>query len=80
MNKGTLVQLSSLRSGGCGTVVKLEGGRGILGRLAALGFTPGANVTVMRNHGSGPIIVTVLDTQIALGRGQAAKVYVRCDD
>jgi ferrous iron transport protein A len=45
--------------------------------MAALGFTPGVTVQVVRNHGHGPIIVSLLDTQIALGRGQARRVLLR---
>ena len=69
--------LANIPPGGQGTVAKVTGGRGFVGRMAALGFTPGAVVTVNRNHGHGPIIVSILDTQIALGRGQAAKVQVK---
>lgn len=58
-------------------MVELKGGRGFIGRLAALGFTPGATLSIARNPGHGPIIVNVLDTQIALGRGQAFRVRVR---
>ncbi|MBC7240186.1 MAG: ferrous iron transport protein A, partial [Chloroflexi bacterium] len=43
----------------------------------ALGFTPGAEVTMVRNPGRGPVIVSVLDTSVALGRGQASRVHVR---
>ncbi len=71
-----VVPLSSLSAGESGAVVRLEGGTGLIGRLAALGFTPGATVEVVRNSRHGPLIVSVLDTQIALGRGQAARVYV----
>ena len=71
------VTLEELVSGEKGTVVQLEGGPGFVGRLAALGFTPGVTVHVLRNPGRGPIIVSLLDTQIALGRGQAARVHVR---
>jgi len=71
------VPLAELGAGEQGAVLKLEGGAGFIGRMAALGFTPGATVRVLRNPGSGPIIVDVLDTQIALGRGQALKVHVR---
>lgn len=69
--------LSELRNGETATVLALQGGHGFIGRMAALGFTPGSPVLMVRNSGSGPIIVSVLDTQIALGRGQAAHVHVR---
>ena len=51
--------------------------------MTAHGFTPGAEVTVIQNRSSGPIIVMVRDTRIALGRGEASKVEVEghsCDD
>jgi len=69
--------LSHLKAGESGVVLRLMGGRGFVGRMAALGFTPGTRLSVARNSGRGPIIVDVLDTQIALGRGQANRVYVR---
>jgi ferrous iron transport protein A len=69
--------LGHLETGDQGLVVALKGGHGLLGRLAALGFTPGATVSVVRNSGHGPIIVRVLDTQIALGRGQANQIHVQ---
>jgi len=56
---------------------RMAEGRGFLWRMAALGFNPGATVEVVRNDGFGPLIVSILDTQIALGRGQACKIYVR---
>ncbi len=69
--------LGELATGEQGIIERLDMGHGFCGRLAALGFTPGVAVQIVRNHGHGPIIVSLLDTQIALGRGQAAKVYVR---
>ena len=73
----TSVPLADLAPGEQATVVNLVGGAGFVGRMSALGFTPGANVQVVRNAGHGPIIVSILDTQIALGRGQARKVLVK---
>ena len=72
-----IVALAALAPGECGTVSKLEGGARFVGRMAALGFTPGATIRIVRNHGHGPLIVLVLDTQIALGRRQATRVRVR---
>jgi len=68
--------LSALPTGQVGVVRRLAGGRGFMGRLAALGFTPGVEVTMVQNFGHGPLIVLVRDTRVALGRGEAAKVLV----
>lgn len=69
--------LADLAAGQRATVLSLSGGHGFLGRMAALGFTPGAEVEIIRNSGHGPLIVSLLDTRIALGRGQAQQVHVR---
>jgi ferrous iron transport protein A len=59
-----------------GTVMDLQGGPGLVARLATLGFTPGALLTMVQNYGHGPLIVRVRDTRIALGRGEARKIVV----
>ena len=71
-----MVPLSKLDAGEVGIVQDLNGGRGVVGRLAALGFTRDAEVKMVRNSGRGPVIVTVRDTRIALGRGEAGKIHV----
>ena len=77
MRTDNVIPLSNLLPGETGLVQDLAGGRGFVGRLAALGFTPGAEVTMVQNFGRGPIIVLVRDTRIALGRGEARKVLIR---
>jgi ferrous iron transport protein A len=59
-----------------GTVIQVCGGPGLVSRLATLGFTPGACLTMLQNRGRGPLIVRVRDTRIALGRGEALKIAV----
>lgn len=71
------VRLDTLAAQEKGYVRALAGGRNFVSRLAALGFTPGAPVTVVQNLGHGPLIVLVRDCRIALGRGEAAKVLVQ---
>jgi len=68
--------LSSLKPGERGVVVGLSGGHRFMCRMVSLGFTSGVEVTVVQNFGRGPMIVTIKDTQIALGRGEALKVLV----
>ncbi|MGD8244316.1 MAG: FeoA family protein [Anaerolineae bacterium] len=72
-----VVSLSVLHPGEHGEVVRLAGGRCMLSRMTALGFTPGVDVTVIQNYGRGPLIARVRDARIALGRGEAGRVYVR---
>ena len=71
------VFLSAMRPGERGVVLELAGGRGLLGRMASLGFTPGAEITVLQNFGHGPLIAQVRGARIALGRGEAGRVRVR---
>jgi len=73
----TLMTLRDLQSGQSGTVIDCSGGRGLMSRLAAMGFTPGSRVTVLNNYGRGPILVMVHGSRVALGRGEAAKILVR---
>jgi ferrous iron transport protein A len=75
-----MVPLADLSAGSVGLVRSLGGGHNLISRLAVLGFTPGAAVTVMRNHGFGPMIVSVRGAQIALGRGEARRILVHPTD
>lgn len=74
---GAAIPLTELAPHQEAWVAELHGGRGFVCRLATLGFTPGAELTMMQNYRRGPLIVRVRDTRIALGRGEAAKVIVR---
>ena len=70
------IPLTALAPGQWGTVCELTGGHGFVGRLASMGFAPGVAVRVVQNFGHGPLIVLARDTRLALGRGQAMKIWV----
>ncbi len=69
--------LDLLASGATGSVRKLHGGHRFISRMAALGFIPGALLKVAHNFSFGPLIVSIRDTRIALGRREARRVHVR---
>jgi ferrous iron transport protein A len=71
------VSLSAVQSGTLVRIHEIRGGHGLLSRLASLGFTPGAPLKVVQNYGHGPIIVSLRDTKVALGRGEATKIVVK---
>jgi DtxR family Mn-dependent transcriptional regulator len=70
------IPLGALQAGECGVVHRFCAGRGLTARCLALGFTPGAEVTMLQNLHGGPVIVLVRDTRVALGRGEANKIMV----
>jgi DtxR family Mn-dependent transcriptional regulator len=69
--------LSELRNDEEGTVENLSGGKVFVARCLALGLTQGTPIKVVRNTGRGPLIVSVRDTRVALGRGESERVKVR---
>jgi ferrous iron transport protein A len=70
-------QLSSVPNGSSVRIEKMQGGHTFLSRLASLGFTPGAQLKIIQNYGHGPIIVSLRDSRVALGRGEADKILVK---
>jgi ferrous iron transport protein A len=76
VSRNSTIPLNEVPAGASATVSEIRGGGNFLSRLATLGFTPGAQLAMIQNFGHGPLIVTIRDTRIALGRGEAAKVLV----
>ncbi|MGY4706505.1 FeoA family protein [Candidatus Bipolaricaulota sp. J31] len=71
------VDLETLPPGRKARVTRIEGGRGLAGRLARLGIVPGAEVEVIsRAPVGGPVLIEVDGARVALGRGVARKVVV----
>jgi DtxR family transcriptional regulator, Mn-dependent transcriptional regulator len=70
------VSLAQLVAGQTGVVDHPCRGNGLGARCLALGFIPGTPITMIRNQKSGPLIVQVRDTRVALGRGEAQKIQL----
>jgi Fe2+ transport system protein FeoA len=75
--RGNTVPVTFAREDDLVTLAALEGGWHFKKRLTALGLLPGEPLRVIRNSGSGPIVIEVKDTRLAIGRGEANKVMVR---
>lgn len=69
-------RLVDLPVGQQGMVRRLEGGKSFISRLAAMGFTPGAPVKILRRNGEGPVLVSLRGAQVALGHSEAVKVML----
>jgi len=73
----TSIPLGELGAGQTARVESFHAGRGLVSRLAVLGFLPGQEIKMVQNFGHGPVIVTVRDTRVALGRHEAEQITVR---
>ncbi len=45
--------------------------------LVNMGLRPGKQIEMITNSGTGPLVLKVDESRIALGRGAAMKIYVR---
>ncbi|MFH1080079.1 MAG: ferrous iron transport protein B [Pseudomonadota bacterium] len=70
-----LVPLSDLREGDEGIIQTLAGGRALSVRLAGLGIALNVRIKVLRSRGELKI-VQAADTRVALGGGEADKIFV----
>ncbi len=68
--------LSMVRVGETVKLVKVNAGRGLNSRLAAMGLVANTELTVLSNSHPGPFVVTVKESKVMLGRGMAHKIMV----
>ncbi len=68
--------LSEVPTGARIVVRQVDGGRGLLSRLAALGLVVGSDLEVLQNSQDGPMLVRAHNIRVALGRNEAKKVLV----
>lgn len=71
--------LCDLPAGDSGVISNLDGGKEFTARIAAMGLAPGALVTVVQNYGRCPVIVSVCNTRVALGRREASKILLESE-
>ncbi len=72
--------IADLPAGSDAVIHSLTGGHDFCSRMANLGFTAGAPITVRQNYGRGPIVVALRGTLVALGRAEAARVFVHAGE
>ena len=56
-------------------IMNLDCGQAFAKRLCELGVFNGMAIEIIKNDKFGPLIIKIFDSRIALGRGQASKIY-----
>ena len=69
--------LVRMRAGQSGRVVQIQGGRGMINRLGALGIRPGQRISKISSvFMRGPVTIQVGNAQVAIGYGMANKIIM----
>ena len=68
--------LSEVTEGQTVNIIRIDGGRDLRSRLTTMGLLPKTRIKVVRNGKSGPFVVSVKNSKMALGRGVADKIVV----
>ena len=75
---GKLIPLVELKEGEEGIIVGIHGGHGLRRNLEGLGVAPGRKVKMVSKHfRAGPVVISVVGTQVAMGYGMARKILVQ---
>ena len=72
-----MIPLAMVNEGETVTISYVDCGIGLKKRLCDLGLYDNTSIKVIRNDISGPIIIKVKDSNLAIGRGQANKILVK---
>jgi len=65
--------LSRIDQGEEVTLIDIEGGRGVRSKLYSMGLVPGTTLKILNRSGSGPVMIALKDSRLAIGRGMAEK-------
>ena len=72
--------LSMLSENEEATIAEIRGGRGLVRRLLDMGFTYGTKIKMLHSSSSGPVLVSLRGSRVALGRGVTMKIYVKMEE
>ena len=56
-------------------LMHIDAGKQLTHRLTELGLTPGVKLMIVHDSG-GPMVLSVRDSRVAIGRGMAGKLFV----
>ena len=67
--------LSQFKKGEKVKILGINCGKEFGRRLCDLGLFEGTEIGIIKNDDFGPIVIQILNSKIALGRGEAGKIY-----
>jgi len=71
-----MLPLGLLSPGQLAIIKNIPAGRRLSAQLTDMGFVNGSKVRIVQNQTSGPLLVSLGDSRVAIGRGIAQKIMV----
>ena len=65
-----------LKDGRSAVIKDIEGGYGMKKRLSDLGLVKGLQVMAVKNDDTGPMIISIREGRLAVGKGMSLKIMV----
>jgi len=56
-------------------IKEIQCGREFANRLSDLGLFEDTEITIVKNDNFGPLILKIFNSKVAIGRGEASKIY-----
>lgn len=75
----TLQSLSLIKPGETVEIIDIASGIELWTRLESMGLFPECHAQVLTNYGQGPLLLSLGDNRIMVGRGMAEKIIVKPD-
>ena len=73
--------LNKLKKGMKGNIISINGGRGLVNKLNAMGVRIGKKITIISDSFiGGPVTVQIDNTKISIGHGMASKIIVEVEE
>ncbi|MBU1518505.1 MAG: ferrous iron transport protein A [Planctomycetes bacterium] len=72
--------LTNITNGTKVRLLKIDAGRGLKARLAAMGLLAGVEFKVINNGHPGPFVIDLKGSRMVLGRGMAGKIIVKSSE
>ena len=75
-DSNTPTPLSDIPPGQCVRLARIDAGRALTQRLLAMGLSAQVELSVVSNGHPGPVIISIRESKLVLGRGMADKIMV----
>jgi len=69
-------RLAMIHPGEKALIVGMDAGRTMKARLESIGMIPGTEIHIVQNMGRGPMLVSIGEGRLTVGRGIAEKIVV----